>query len=123
MDVRHSRRAIVSHILENLGRTDSIFGLTEEWTASMLLMLDQLGFEERARAFCREVNAPAPPHKNHARGNTTWRISYSELQALSSRMATYQEVYSRASAIFYARMAHARDKLCNDDDGVFFLGT
>ena len=116
VDASVSRTRLVAHILRNLNHTDAVFGLAEEYAASMLLLLSQLGFRKRARAYCdaesaASVSARDTKEKLHS-GSLQWTVSYDQLQALIARMATYQEVYSRASALFYLRLARARRAVC-----------
>mmetsp|Transcript_582 Transcript_582/g.1786 ORF Transcript_582/g.1786 Transcript_582/m.1786 type:complete len:173 (-) Transcript_582:61-579(-) len=110
VDPGRSRAELVEHILRNLAQRDTAWGLAEQLPASLLLILRQVGLRERAKVYCGSSAAAAAAaagtrHKRYD-GNISYHVSYGALQWLVARMQTYQEVFSRAAALFHTR-AHA----------------
>ena len=123
VDPTHSRSELVAHILHNLNQVDTAWGLAEDFPSSMLLILSRLGLRDRARAYCGGGSSAAAAAATSTKlkgydGNASYHVSYGRLQALVSRMQTYQEVYSRAAALFYPRAERARSDICGSGGSV-----
>lgn len=118
-NVPMGQRAVAA--LHNLQH--SAFGLVSDLSASLLVILWQLGIPERAERFCISTStskeSELPVGHNPFEKNSSYQIDirfYSTAQYLVARMTPYECVYTKAASAFYQRLGMARQALCSNSE-------
>ena len=99
----------VAVALHNL--RDSAFGLVSDFSASLVVILWQLGIPKQAELFCSSLTPASSRYKSNSSYNLDIQF-YSTVSYMMAKMQPYECVYTNAASVFYQRLRMAQQDVC-----------